>query len=323
MSPKARSFASWSAAKLATKLALALALGAVCAQPTDVFAQDLYLKNARFLDPESQQIREGSLLVLDGRVAGSPAQAPADFEGRVLDLEGQVVIPGLVDLHTHSYGNMAPGNVFDGVGTETVSRRMLYAGVFAFLDLFGREENMFSIRSAQRAQRAVGVTGADLYISASCLTATDGHCTEYGIPTRTMDTPEEARSHVSELAQKGADVIKIVYAPTGRMPSIDKATFAAAVETAQDAGIPTVIHINTWQDVRDAVELGATAVTHVPSREPIPDDLPRLMADRGTVSIPTLAVETPSTPIRKLAICGCRQPMVSKLNASRCQCDRS
>ncbi len=284
---RALSCGSWSAGKLAVSFALALA--ATCALPPTLDAQDLYLTNARLVDPEVGQIREGSLLVRDGRVVGSPETAPAGFEGPVLDLDGRWVMPGLVDLHTHSYGNMAPGNVFDGVGTEMVARRMLYAGVFAFLDLFGREESMFSIRSAQRAGQ---VPGADLFISASCLTATEGHCTEYGIPTRTMDTPDEARAHVSELAREGADVIKIVYAPTGNMPSIDKATLAAALETARDAGVPTVIHINTWQDVRDAVELGASAVTHVPSREPIPDDIPALMAERGTVSVPTLAVET-------------------------------
>ncbi len=259
-------------------------------------AQDLFLTNARIVDPAAREVREGNLLIVDGRIAGTPDRAPDGFAGATVDLQGQWVIPGLNDLHTHSYGNMAPGRVFDGPGTATVAKRMLYAGVTGFLDLFGSEDAMYGMRTRQRAGE---VDGADLFASLSCLTATKGHCTEYGIPTRVMDTPDQARSVVGDLAKKRPDVVKIVYAPNGRMPSIDKETLAAAVATATQHGLKTVIHINTWQDVRDAVEAGATAVTHVPIRETVPSDLARLMAERGVYSIPTLAVQTDMGPFIK------------------------
>lgn len=252
-------------------------------------AQDLFLTNARIVDPAAEEVREGNLLIVDGRIVGSPARAPADFAGETIDLEGNWVIPGLIDLHTHSYGNMAPGNAFEGPGTAVIASRVLYAGVTAFLDLFGPEQSLYALRERQRAGE---VGGADLYTSLSCLTATEGHCTEYGQPTRVMDSPEEARRVVADLATKRPDVVKIVYSPTGRMPSIDRETLAAAIATATESGIRTVIHIGTWDDVRDAVELGASAVTHVPRGESIPTDLAELMASRGVSSIPTLAVQT-------------------------------
>ncbi len=124
------------------------------------------------------------------------------------------MIPGLNDLHTHSYGNMAPGRVFDGAGTAAVAKRMLYAGVTGFLDLFGREETLYGLRERQRSGEEVG--GADLFTSLSCLTATKGHCTEYGIPTRVMDTPDQARGVVSDLAKKRPDVVNISAIPAGR-----------------------------------------------------------------------------------------------------------
>ena len=101
---------------------------------------------------------------------------------------------------------------------------------------------------------------------------------------------------VADLATKGPDVLKVVYSPTGRMPSIDRETLAAAIAAATSHGIRTVIHINTWDDVRDAVELGASAVTHVPWEGPIPPELAELMASRGVASITTLAVETDFQP---------------------------
>ena len=265
-----------------------LALGLVLGFVSTVHAQDLFLTNARIVDPAAEEVREGHLLIRDGVIVGEVTEAPEDFAGETVDLGGQWLIPGLVDLHTHSYGNMAPGNAFEQVGTAAVAQRLLYAGVTGFLDLFGYEDFLYGLRAQQRAGE---IGGADIYASLSCLTATEGHCTEYGVPTRVMDSPEDARRVVADLAQKQPDVVKIVYAPTGRMPSIDKETLAAAVETATEHGLKTVIHINTWQDVRDAVAAGASAVTHVP-REPIPDDVAALLAEHGVASIPTLAVQT-------------------------------
>lgn len=250
---------------MAKNITLALGL-LVCLAPS-ALAQDLFLTNAQIVDPAAQEVRQGNLLIRDGLIAGEPEQAPADFSGETVDLDGKWVIPGLNDLHTHSYGNMGPGNTFDMVGTAGVAQRMLYAGVTGFMDLFGPEDALYGVREQQRAGE---LGGANLFASLSCLTATEGHCTEYSIPTRVMDSPDNARRVVADLAQKRPDVVKIVYAPTGRMPSIDKATLAA-VATASENSIKTVIHVQSWQDVRDAAEVGASAVKHVP-RDTIPGD---------------------------------------------------
>ncbi len=265
---------------------LTLLFGALSATPAlPALAQDLFLTNARIVDPAAQAIRQANLLILEGVITGSPERAPVGFRGQTIDLAGKWVIPGLNDMHTHAYGNMA-GDAYDGPGTEVVSKRMLYAGVTGFLDLFGREDVLYRLRASQRAGE---VGGADLYTSLSCLTATEGHCTEYGIETRTMDSPEEAAAVVADLATKNPDVVKIIYSPSGRMPSIDRPTLASAVATASQNGIRTVIHVDTWDDVRDAVEVGASAVTHVPHSEPMPEALGARMAEMGVVSIPTLA----------------------------------
>lgn len=270
-------------------IALPLFLLGGLAAPAASLAQNLYLVDGRIVDPESREVRRGNLLIVDGRIAGAPPHVPPDFAGETVELEGHWVIPGLVDLHVHSYGNMAPGGIVEGLGSLVTARRMLYAGATGFLDLFGLEPALYASRERLRSGESAG---AELFISASCLTAPEGHCTEYGIPTRTMASPEEARSHVRELAAKQADVIKIVYARQGRMPSIDRATLAAAVETAREHGLPTVIHVGSWEDVQDGVDLGASAVTHVPDDEPIPAGMAERMAERGVASIPTLAVQT-------------------------------
>jgi imidazolonepropionase-like amidohydrolase len=250
---------------------------------------DLYLVNATVVDPATREVRRGNLLIRDGTIASAPANPPADFKGRTLDLSGKWVIPGLIDLHTHTYGNVdTSGKPIDRPNPPGVAVRMLYAGVTAFLDLFGAEEEQFNARAQQRA----GVLGgADMFSSLSCITATGAHGTEYGVKARIADSPDEARRQVDSLKLRGPDVIKIIYELGSGRRSIDKPTLLAAVSAARRNNIKTVVHVSTWQDVRDAVEAGATAVTHTPGG-PIPEDLPRLMASRSVASIPTLTVHT-------------------------------
>jgi imidazolonepropionase-like amidohydrolase len=258
-----------------------------------VWAQDLLLTNAQLVDPAAETVHRGALLIQGGRVVGPVDGKPEGFAGTVVDAGGRFVIPGLFDTHVHSFGNAAPDGKMEVLLTPGAAKRALYVGVVGFLDLFSMEDVILEMRDSQRVGK--GYPGARIFASGPCLTATKGHCSEYGIPTRIIDTPADARKQVSELATKKPDVVKIVYDHESygghSMPSIDRPTLEAAIATAKENGLATVIHIGHWQDVRDAVMAGATAVTHTP-RGPMPADLPALMREKGTLIIPTLAVQT-------------------------------
>ena len=272
--------------------ALFLTVGAAGPGATAAPAQDLLITNVRIVDPDARTTREGNVLVRDGAIAAFPSSAPAEFEGETLDGGGRWLIPALTDLHTHSFGNTGPSGQMQMLGAPGTARVALYVGVARFLDLFAPEDMILALRDRQRAG---GVPGAEILAAGPCLTATNGHCSEYGVPTRLVNTPAEAREQVDALAPRRPDVVKVVYdhADYGGpgMPSIDRPTLAAVVEAASDHGLRTVVHVGTWDDLRDAVEVGAAAVTHTPAGEP-PPDLVALMVERGTFHIPTLAVQS-------------------------------
>ncbi len=315
--------------RLVLRALLALALFVVT---VPVPAQDVFLAGGHLVDPRSRTVREGNLLILDGVIAGTPEAPPEGFDGEVVDAAGLWVLPGLRDLHTHSMVHVAPGGAREVLGSEEAARRMLFAGVVGFIDLFNDEDFIFGLRDRQRAAReallggrpgegvgdrseaALAARAADLFAAGPCLTAPGGHCTEYGVPTRTIDSPEAARREIRDLAGRRPDVVKLVYAnlevreaekeaDAGRdRPSIDRPTLEAAVATARELGLPTVVHVRSWQDVRDCARAGATAVTHIPgpaqgpsaAGRPIPEDVPGLLARTGTVVIPTLSVRDPA-----------------------------
>ena len=255
-------------------------------------AQDLYITNARVLDVRARTEDARNVLIQGGVIVGFPASRPRDYKGPVFDAGGRWVMPALSDMHTHSVGNFMPPGGFQMMGPESVARTALYAGVARYLDLFSPEDAIF----AARASRAAATTpGADIFAAGPCLTATKGHCSEYGVPTRIVDTPADANREVTALAQKKPDVVKVVYDHrtygTRSMPTIDRATLEAVVSTARANGLKTIVHVGTWDDVRHSVMAGVTAVTHTPVGLP-PADMAELMVKQGTFHIPTLAVQS-------------------------------
>ena len=267
-----------------------LLLSVACLWTASSFAQSaLLLSNANVVDPTTQKIEFRHLLIKQGRIVDKLLSIPSDFQGQIIDAQGKWIIPGLNELHTHSFGNRGPGGAHNFVGTDGTAKLMLNAGVTSFLDLFGYEDELFKHRKQQQDGK---IEGADIFTSLSCLTATKGHCTEYGVPTRVMDSPEQAIDVVNALAKKSPNVIKIVYDQHGGLPSIDKSTLTAAIRTAKKHQIKTIIHISSIDDMRDAIHAGASALTHIPDDKELPINIAELMAKHDVVSIPTLSVNT-------------------------------
>ncbi len=268
-------------------LALSLGLG------HSALAQDLVITNANIVDPATRTITRDSVWIRGGRVVAPDEDMPGGVSVERVDVEGRWVIPGLVDMHTHSFGNAAPGGVSDGSGTQGTALRVQRAGVTAFLDLFSLEDYILDLRDRQRSGE---IDGAEIFAAGPCFTATGGHCSEYGIQTRLIDSPDDARDQLSQLAPKAPDVVKVVYDHfdygARTMPTIDRATLQALIQAASERGLKTVVHVGTWQDVRDAANAGAAAVTHVPRDGVVPEDIGPLMAARQVYHIPTLVVHS-------------------------------
>ena len=75
-------------------------LGAAAANPPDT-PPVILIQNATILTVSHGTIEHGSILIKDGKIAEIGASLKAPKDAQVIDAEGQFVIPGIIDCHSH------------------------------------------------------------------------------------------------------------------------------------------------------------------------------------------------------------------------------
>jgi hypothetical protein len=240
-------------------------------------AATLLLEHGTLVDPAKHTAVVTDLLLTDGRIS-FPAPGTTVAADRVVDLAGKWILPGLIDLHVHTWGNALPDGRDLELGVRRSARAMLYAGVVACLDLATDDPaSLFGERQLQRDGKPEALDEADVYAAGTPFGAWN------------LTSAASARKAVrAYVAKWHPDVVKLIYEGG---PDVPHAGFAAAIQTAHELSVKTVVHIGPWANAGRAIRAGATAITHFEDGAPIPDDLVQTWKAHATLSIPTMAVQ--------------------------------
>lgn len=218
------------------------------------------------------------ILIEDGRIIELGAQLDVPAGAEVIDATGQTLLPGLIDAHTHTFG--------DGL-TEA-----LIFGVTTQLDMLTDPAHATRLRSEQES--APVTDRADLYSAGALVTAPGGHGTQFGISIPTLASPESAQAFVDARLAEGSDWIKIVLddfrAYGMSMPTLDARTVEAVIDATRRRDRLAVVHIGDASAARTAIEAGAHGLAHLFTDRMPEDDFASLVASRDAFVIPTLSV---------------------------------
>jgi dihydroorotase len=89
---------------------------------------DVLIAGGQVIDPGSGLVGDFDVAIAGGKVSAVEAGIPHESADRVIDASGQLVTPGLVDLHTHVYW----GATYWGIEPDPVAAR---SGVTTWLDV--------------------------------------------------------------------------------------------------------------------------------------------------------------------------------------------
>lgn len=233
-------------------------------------------------------------------------QVPADAE--ILDLSQSTVLPGLIDAHTHVFGN---GPDFDNqILRDSYQYRTLTALANAQKDLMvgfttlrdlktlGAMYSDVDLRNA--IDRGI-VTGPRMQVATRGIQATGGfimrgYSPEVPLPSalQVVDSPWAAREAVRDQVAHDADLIKLYaaydfhFTSDGKLvspPTFTADEVNAIVDEAHKKGRRVSCHAFAGEGLRNCLNAGVESIEHGVELE---DGDIKLMVQKGIYLVPTL-----------------------------------
>ena len=239
---------------IAIAIAASVSSGSHAATPArdNDAANDVVIRNVRVFDGV-RVLSNTNVLVIDGRIAavGAKFDAPKDFP--TVDGGGKTLLPGLIDAHTHSWGDATRDALRFGVTTE--------------LDMMGDVGRLSALKT--RRESLARTDEADLWSAGAAVTAPGGHGTQYGMIVPTLAADGDAAAFVAARVGEGSDYIKLIiedmsaYSATMRIPTIAEAQTTSAIAAAHKARKLAVVHVSRLSEGKSAIAAGADGLVHI------------------------------------------------------------
>ena len=199
-----------------------------------------------------------------------------------IDLAGETLLPGLIDMHTH----LGPANIggyrfleytdtFWPIVATSTARDMLNGG-FTTIRVVGSGE--WEDVGLKQAIEAGYVVGPRIVPAGHTLGATGGHCDDTYLPPSLQkkekeegigDTPDELRYQVRRQRKFGAEVIKVCATggvfSRGDTPGHQQLTedeLRAIADEAHMAGMRVAAHAHGASGIKAAIRAGIDTIEH-------------------------------------------------------------
>src|SRR5215471_410681 len=265
-------------------------------------ADRLWLAGVRLFDGTGGPAREGVAVLVENvvirRVAAAEERCP---EGaRLIDAGRRVLLPGLIDVHTHASGHVPrvlagaegvlPGTAAHFLQAEL--RDYLRRGVTT-IRVTGSQG--LAPQEARQAMRYGAFRGPRVLTCGKIISATAPGGRFYGTMYREADGPDDMRRAAREQIRAGADFVKIMTtgARSNEMEDpeplqLTGEELSAVADEAHRMGYRLAAHAEGLAGCEAAVTCGADTIEHgiFLHRRP---DLLDAMAASGQVLVPTLS----------------------------------
>ena len=286
-------------------------LGAVSYAQTNVASDHWIAVRAGRLFSGTDRLSTNQLILIrnDRITEVGPAEKIKIPEGsEIIDLSHGIVLPGLIDAHTHVFGNgpdFETQILRDSYQYRTLlalanAQKDLMAGFTTLRDLktLGAMYSDVDLRNA--IDRGV-VLGPRMQVATRGIQATGGfimrgYSTDVPLPSalETVDSPWAARQAVRDQVAHGADLIKVYaaydfsFTDDGKMvvpPTFTAEEINAIVDEAHKKGRKVSCHAFGGVGLQNCIDAGVESIEHGVD---LNDAEMRTMIEKGIYLVPTL-----------------------------------
>ncbi len=244
-------------------------------------------EDATLLDCTGRDPQPGTRLVVEnGRIARiqSTTAASRPRDAQVVDCQGRVLMPGLLDAHVHlamtDLDPLAEAALPSAVIALRIAREIeatLDAGFTTVRDAGGLDWGF------KEAVRLGLIRGPRIFISGAFISQTGGHGdhrprtsripmpTVPGLTSESIiaDGPDEVRRAAREVLRRGADQVKVMASGGAASPTdeLDHVQFtveelSAAVDAARGVGTYVLAHAYGPRAIQNCLQAGVRSIEH-------------------------------------------------------------
>ncbi len=301
---------------------------------TIAFTRATVLDGTRDMQPRPHM----TVVVEHGKIAqvADDGCAAIPQDARIIDLDGAHLMPGLINMHVHLCGSGRPVSAgdagalmarLDNAPGRAIVRHILKGSAQTQLasgvtTVRGAGDPLLCDIAVRDAIDAGRYAGPRIVAPGCGVTVPGGHGA--GLFARIAETPEQAAGLVREIAEAGADVIKLfvtggVFDATEpgepgvlRMPL---GLAAAACSEAHEHGLPVMAHVESTEGVRVALEAGVDTIEHgAPMTPEIVEHFLSGATQLGGRPASLTCTISPALPFAKLDPEKTRSTQVQKIN---------
>jgi len=240
--------------------------------------------------------------------AGESSKAPEIETDRVITLEGQTLLPGLIEGHSHILLHPYNETLWnDQVLKESEAERVARAVNHAWASLMAGVTTMRDLGSEGAGYADVGVRdsitkgimhGPRLIVSGKAIVATGSYGpkgfhegVQVPLGAETADGYDDLVRVVRSQIGRNIDFVKVYadyrWGPDGTAaPTFTEAELKTIVEVARSSNRYVAAHASTEEAIRRAVMAGVETIEHGDGATP---EVLSLMKDKGVALCPTLA----------------------------------
>ncbi|MER2261146.1 MAG: amidohydrolase family protein [Psychrobacillus sp.] len=257
------------------------------------------LYNCSLIDGINNDIKENSYLIIEDKKILEVGTGKIENKSSVnlVDLQGQFVMPGLIDCHVHLVwdGTEDPQKKIEHLDESKVALQAysnalltIKEGITTVRDVASPGKSVLNLRDVINSGNLIGPT---IVASGPAICMTGGHVHYLG---KEADGSDAVRRATREVMKEGADLIKLMatggiytFGEEPGSPQLNVEEMRAAVEEAHKKNKKVAAHAEGLIGIHNCLEAGVDTIEHAIYAD---ESALQKMKENDTYLVPTMIV---------------------------------